>query len=181
MKTNHRLEAAIQATLDPSSRPIGRGGRDGLREFEFLPGTTRSLTTEELAALSSYDQATIEHTVAYMKRCEHWVSGTYHVAMDRHTEHGFGKGVVVWHLSIKRHDREPINDWRVLQRIKSAIVGAETEAIELYPAESRVVDTANQYHLYALPGVTIPVGFPKGMRTDTPNIGKAKQRPGSGS
>lgn len=52
------------------------------------------------------------------------------------------------HLSIKRIDREPVHDWRDLQEIKNQICGSECEAVELYPAESRVVDTANQYHLW---------------------------------
>lgn len=65
------------------------------------------------------------------------------------------------HLSIKRLDKEPIHDWRKLQQIKNMIVGPEHEAIELYPKESRLVDTANQYHLWALkvPGQIFPVGF----------------------
>ena len=88
-------------------------------------------------------------------------------------------------MSIKRHDREPMQDWRVLQRIKTEIAGAETDAIELYPAESRVVDTANQYHLYAFVGCgPIPVGFMKGARSDNEMTntegGRSKQRPGSG-
>jgi hypothetical protein len=38
-------------------------------------------------------------------------------------------------LSAKRVDREPLQDWRVLQEIKNALVGEECEAIELFPAE----------------------------------------------
>lgn len=172
-QNNRRLAAALKTAIGSIPSPTEREA--WLHEFEFMPGQTRQLTQNELAALSSHDQQTIDSTMAYMDRCEHWVSGVYHVALDKHTEHGFGKEVEVWHLSIKRHDREPIGDWRVLQRIKSEIVGQETEALELYPAESRVVDTANQYHLYAFPGAMIPVGFPKGMRTDNPNCGKARQ------
>lgn len=65
------------------------------------------------------------------------------------------------HLSIKRLDKEPIHDWRCLQQIKNMIVGPEHEGIELYPAESRLVDTANQYHLFVLKrrGERFPVGF----------------------
>ena len=65
------------------------------------------------------------------------------------------------HLSIKRNDREVIHDWRDLQRIKNEVVGPECEAVELYPAESRLVDAANQYHLYALtsPAHRFPFGF----------------------
>lgn len=67
-------------------------------------------------------------------------------------------GVV--HLSIKRRDKEAIHDWRDLQLIKNMVVGKEREAVEIYPAESRLVDTCNQYHLWVLPeGIKVDVGF----------------------
>lgn len=67
----------------------------------------------------------------------------------------------MWWLSIKRNDKEIIHDWRELQRIKNMIVGAEHEAVELYPAESRKVDGANQYHLFVLkdPNLRFPFGY----------------------
>lgn len=54
------------------------------------------------------------------------------------------------HLSIKRIDRKPvgIERFRDFQRIKNELVGPENEAVEIYPAESRLVDSANQYHLW---------------------------------
>lgn len=86
------------------------------------------------------------------------------------------------HLSIKRLDKEPIHDWRDLQRIKNEIAGPESEAVEIYPAESRLVDTANQYHLWCFPpGMKIPFGFDEG-RTVSGDTGDGiksthKQRP----
>lgn len=70
-------------------------------------------------------------------------------------------GERVVHLSIKRNDRKPMRDWRDLQRIKNELVGYECEAVELFPADSRLVDTANQYHLWCIPmpGVRFPFGF----------------------
>jgi hypothetical protein len=69
-------------------------------------------------------------------------------------------GDVAW-LSIKRRDRDVIRDWRELQAIKNAIVGPEHEGFELYPAESSLVDTANQFHLFVFMDtkVRMPVGF----------------------
>ena len=86
----------------------------------------------------------------------------------------------VW-LSIKRIDRKPIHDWRDLQRIKNEIVGPECEAVELYPAESRLVDEANQFHLWVFEdGVRLPIGFNGGRKVsgtkDAEKVG-AKQRP----
>jgi len=85
------------------------------------------------------------------------------------------------HLSIKRRDKMVIHDWRELQRIKNEIVGPECEAIEVYPAESRLVDTANQFHLWAFTDSTyrIPIGFNSGRMVMDNGDGPegSKQRP----
>ena len=67
---------------------------------------------------------------------------------------------MVW-LSIKRIDREPIVSWRDMQEIKNKIMGPEYEAVQIFPAESRLVDTSNQYHLlcFADEGVRWPFGY----------------------
>jgi hypothetical protein len=80
------------------------------------------------------------------------------------------------HLSIKRHDKLPIHDWRDLQRIKNELIGAEDEAVEIYPAESRLVDAANQYHLWSIKGMRIPFGFGDRLVV-AQNTGNAVQRP----
>lgn len=88
---------------------------------------------------------------------------------------------LLFHLSIKRLDREVIHDWRELQEIKNLVLGPEMEAVELYPAESRLVDTSNQYHLWALPGnQRWPFGFLKRAVTGEGleyHVPRAKQRP----
>lgn len=67
------------------------------------------------------------------------------------------------HLSIKRRDKAPIRDWRDLQRIKNELVGPTAEAVEIFPSEDRLVDTANQYHLWCTkPGEKFPFGFHEG-------------------
>lgn len=87
---------------------------------------------------------------------------------------------MLW-LSIKRRDKNPIHDWRDLQRIKSEIVGPDCEGVEIYPAESRLVDSANQYHLWVIrePGIRFPFGFFDGRQVmgpeDAAKMG-AKQR-----
>jgi len=66
---------------------------------------------------------------------------------------------VTW-LSIKRRDKESIHDWRELQEIKNKLCGPEREGLELYPAESRLVDTSNQFHIFVLPkGEKFPYGY----------------------
>ena len=86
---------------------------------------------------------------------------------------------MIW-LSIKRIDKESIHDWRELQQIKNEIVGEKNEAIEIYPSEDRIVDTANQYHLWVFkdPEIKVPVGFFDGRRvSDIFTDGASKQRP----
>ena len=84
----------------------------------------------------------------------------------------------MWHLSFKRRDREPLNDWRIKQRIKDTIIGPENEGVELHPADSRLVDTANQYHLWVFkdPEVNFPFGFQNRYVTSLEAKG-TKQRP----
>lgn len=79
-----------------------------------------------------------------------WVNGTYQVEVDTASELVHPGFLPLIHLSIKRIDRQPIHDWRDLQEIKNQLVGPEHEGMELYPAESRLVDTSNQYHLFVL-------------------------------
>lgn len=55
------------------------------------------------------------------------------------------------HLSIRNQDRSTKHDWRDFQRIKNQLAGPEYEGCEVYPQESRKVDTANQYHLFCFP------------------------------
>lgn len=81
------------------------------------------------------------------------------------------------HLSIKRNDRSPLHDWRDLQRIKNEILGDDEEAMELYPAESRLVDAANQYHLWCFMGMRAPFGYDVERCVMEENGEGAKQRP----
>lgn len=69
------------------------------------------------------------------------------------------------HLSMRTVENDVRHDWREMQRVKNEILGPEWEGMELYPAESRVVDTANQYHLWCLP-FTLPFGWHSGLRGD---------------
>lgn len=63
-------------------------------------------------------------------------------------------------LSIRRIDRAAECDWRIFQRIKNDLAGPEREAVQLFPAMSRVVDTSNQYFLMVAPkGYRIGLGY----------------------
>ncbi len=81
------------------------------------------------------------------------------------------------HLHIHRNDWKACNDWREFQEIKNVLVGEENEAVELFPAESRLVDTSNTYHLWvhADPGYRFPIGMYHRVTTSEP-IGLEEQR-----
>lgn len=115
--------------------------------------------------------------LAEMRNAEMWVNDRYTVVVDR-----FEDGAVS-HLSIRRNDRKPCRDWREFQRLKDDIAGPDVEAIELYPAAERVVDTANQYHLWCLPpGARVPAGYEQGLRLEPEDADAATgavQRPGA--
>lgn len=91
---------------------------------------------------------------------ETWINGRYEVWVYRNMKYGDSWPWMHW-LAIKRRDKEPIRSWRDLQRIKNDIIGDEYEAVEIFPAESRLVDTSNQYHLFVLTDKTLrfPFGY----------------------
>lgn len=71
-----------------------------------------------------------------------------------------GSGVWLHYLSIKRRDKKPIRDWRQLQYIKNDIIGEEHAGFEIFPPESALIDTSNQYHLFILAeSGNLPFGF----------------------
>ena len=64
------------------------------------------------------------------------------------------------YLSIKHNDKRHTHDWRDLQRIKNDLAGTNAEAVELYPAADRLIDTSNQFHLWCCaPQDRFPFGY----------------------
>ena len=106
---------------------------------------------------------------------ELWKNDRY-VVIVRRDSNGF-----VAYLSIRRSDRKAARDWRDFQAIKDQLAGEDVEAVELYPAKTRLVDTANHYWLWMLPpGARFPLGFPEGLVLDSgegPFVEGVVQRP----
>jgi len=68
----------------------------------------------------------------------------------------------VLHLIIRPQDGSALSQpsWGELQRIKNELVGHESCAIQFYPRESHLRDSANLYHLWVLPvDVELPFGL----------------------
>lgn len=97
-----------------------------------------------------------------LKLDEIWVNDLYQVNIARGENvpnNNFGVDMI--HLSIKRLDKSAIHDWRHMQAIKDSLVGQENEGFELYPAASRLVDGANQFHMFVFadPEMRLPIGW----------------------
>lgn len=111
---------------------------------------------------------------------EIWKNNQYEVQL-KFIDLDKGKKGFVW-LQLKHVTKEAIHDWRDMQRIKNELLGPEREAVELYPAESRLVDTSNQFHLFILPeGEKTDFGYTQrgvvsGHDDFIPGKGGSKQR-----
>lgn len=102
-----------------------------------------------------------------VQKQEIWINDIYQVNVlrgkdcDQYVHSKLLKGKCDY-LTIKRLDKKAVHDWRHFQIIKNELCGDEREAVEIYPGETRLVDTANQYHLWVLPlGESMCFGFSK--------------------
>ena len=97
---------------------------------------------------------------------EMWQNSRYTVLIFRHEVQGLGPDMI--HLSIRRNDRQRPGPerYRDFQRIKTELVGPDNEGVELYPAEARVADCADQYHMYVMadPTLSFWFGYREGYR-----------------
>lgn len=141
----------------------------------WTPAQERALLASMIEAGCSEEEA--RSTMAEVQNEEVWKNDTYQVSkrLIHSTVHGEPPMV---HLSIKRIDRKSVTDWRDKQRIKNQLCGEEVEMIELYPAESRLVDTANQFHLWGIldPEYRFPFGWMRRLVMDHVDGDGATQR-----
>jgi len=141
------------------------------------PRSEDQLTKEAEKIVKSYPHMTLEQAKMGLHRdiyAEIYVNDIYQVAVYRNEEADELvhldelKGRCTW-LSIKRRDKRPVNNWQDMQTIKNRLVGVDCDAIQIFPAESRMINMANQYHLIVLPSDSwLPFGW--GFRSvDTEN------------
>ena len=121
----------------------------------------------------SHDMTPEQADVEYNTNCsmEHWFNPDYWVALDKKCQYAqiyrTFQDHPLWHLMICRVDSAPCRDWQTFQAIKNEIIGPEYEAIEMYPAQSRLMDVFNKYHLWVLApkdDEELPPRFPFGCR-----------------
>lgn len=105
----------------------------------------------------------------FRDECEVFVNSRYKVAK-------YDDGEII-HLSIKRLDLQALQDWRELQRIKNELLGDEVEAVQLHPAESRLLDMCDQIHLWALKDGRFSFGFEERIVSEGTVLPGQTQRP----
>ena len=104
-----------------------------------------------------------------------YTNGRYTATLRGHPDGWLLDPASPWaQIGIFCEDHQPRHDWREFQHIKNDLVGEEWEAIELYPAESRVCDPSNYFILYCAP--KLPFGIFEPRRVWTPEQAMAPQR-----
>ena len=121
--------------------------------------------------------------VAALMPAETWGNDRYTVNV--HYLDGDRDGFV--EVGVHNHNRTPHVPWRHLQQIKNEVLGPDREAVQLFPAEDRLVDTANEYWIYVYPVGKAPmrnrrtkVGMDYGRNVgyDMPDgFGRSRQSP----
>ena len=129
---------------------------------------------EDMLKISTMKRKEARQVIEDRVTLPRYVNDKYRVTVDNRND--------VVHLSISRVDGSSTHDWRELQEIKNQLVGQDCEGLELYPAESRKVDLANQTHLWVLkdPELRLPIGYTSGqMVNDCEGLFGINQRPHS--
>ena len=93
-----------------------------------------------------------------------WESAEYYGSL-RSFRSGFPMGGGPYKvIGITAIDDTARHDWREFQQLKNYLVGEEWEGLELYPAESRLVDPSNRFYLWCVPKGVITWGLPGNRR-----------------
>ena len=156
--------------------------RTGMYWDDFEEAVLQPPSPESVALIAASQNMTAEAVVEAFRResagAKVFMNNIYQVQV-RDAEVVPGWPPMLW-LSIKRIDRAPVGveQFRDFQRIKNELVGETHEAVELYPSEARLVDMANQYHLWCFrdAGSTFPFGM-GGRGVSYESVGGARQRP----
>jgi len=167
------------STMSAAKRVLASAQKGDIAPLPWTPlievtpaAVTRAQIAMVMRAMNCSEDAAMEFFADLARgRIGLWTNDAYLVDVRR-------SGDFV-HISVKRIDQAPVRDWRDLQRIKDQIVGSECEAVELYPADSRLVDSANQFHLWAIPDPTyrFPFGFDDRLVDAIGDPGPHHQRP----
>jgi len=131
----------------------------GLRIRDVPVGVLRKLAAKPMTAWERRDAfavTTAQRPVLAANeqwRRDCYVNNRYSVQLSLVST---GDGEVT-HLWIRAHDGSMPRSWRDLQRIKNELVGADRVAVEVFPPDDELVDSANMAHLWVYPpGFILP-------------------------
>jgi hypothetical protein len=139
--------------LDEVKGRFERSSGYGLDDFKRVTFSSREEWSRAWSTSEKDFRIDTEAQFDLYMSCEVWANDEYWAVLDKNCTVGIHTTFLdhpLWHLSIRRRDEKTLHDWRVFQGIKNKVVGEEFEAIELYPADSRIMDTANVYHLWII-------------------------------
>ncbi len=117
--------------------------------FERATFPPQAFRYEHYMTSFGLSKARAKQAVKRLKEERVWLSHTHQVSETRLDSPGFGTGV--W-LSIKQVDKAPIIDRDLLGDILRSICPGYC-GFELLPSPTRLVDTANQYHVWGYPQI----------------------------
>jgi hypothetical protein len=123
----------------------------------------RQRSEHDIARMMKLNDMTREQAIEALRADEFWWNDTFGATIKRFQSRS--PFVPTTQLNLWRNDDGTVRDWYDLQRIKNDVLGVDVEAFELYPAESRLVDTANSYHLWAFPAgyrIPLPIALGRG-------------------
>jgi hypothetical protein len=159
-QSHNKLRGREQAMAKRTSKERAQRRRDMNRQWQPLEEVPEEnlLHGHTGVDLAYYNDAAVG-------RKEKWfMNNRYQVSVQEVSseDHGFGDFNITW-LSIKPNDESARHDWREYQKIKNELAGPDWEAIEIYPSEDRLVDSANQFHLWCFPPEAgqLPIGYRK--------------------
>lgn len=173
---NRKLQSVADHVVKEAGAPIkpplpsaaGTEGSPAPADETMLPFQRTEMdvpTVDEMMAVNRCSRAAAEERVKQLTNHEVWVNNLYQVNVEH------GHGVDFAHVIIRRLDRRPVHNWRHFQQIKNELIGPECEAVELYPAESHLVDAKDHYHLWTFtsPQHSFGIGFRHGREVKPRN------------
>ena len=108
---------------------------------------------------------------------EQWENRLYYATVARFAAgFGIGEGPYI-RIGISSTDETARHDWRDFQHIKNDIAGDDWEAVELYPAEHRLLDPSNRFYLWCVPLGVFMFGNPGERKVLCLKDSIAPQRP----
>jgi hypothetical protein len=141
------------------------------------PGAWRDIVPPEPPSLPWQKLRYVETIAEAGMKYEIWENDRYYCSVRRYAKGFFVKNSPYIVIGISNDDESARHDFRDFQAIKNDIAGRDWEAVELYPAESRLKDPSNRFYLWCVPKGLLKFGLPGGRHVLTSAAAVAPQRP----